>query len=193
MKEIGLAKLQDILDLRRLGDATISSTGDVLGWVGPSEIAVFNVWGPPLPLRPSEDRLFNEEAKIPPRPTISNIQWISGTQYMSPSDLDMLVGGPDRPPSKRTVEQMRADEQERRRAARGGRSAPESAAKGEQEGYWSYMQRQVQERTQQLGLTGDSMDRLEENSGEWANDVSKYVSTQKRKAVFGLLGSKLGL
>jgi len=55
------------------------------------------------------------------------------------------------------------------------------------------MQRQVQERTEQLGLTGDSMDRLEENSGEWANDVSKYVSTQKRKAVFGLLGSKLGL
>lgn len=50
MKEIGLAKLQDILDLRRLGDAAISSTGDVLGWVGPSEIAVFNVWGPPLPL-----------------------------------------------------------------------------------------------------------------------------------------------
>jgi hypothetical protein len=111
---------------------------------------------------------------------------ISPIRILQPNRLTLRsVGGPDRPPSKRTAEQMRADEQERRRAARGGRSAPESAAKGEQEGYWSYMQRQVQERTQQLGLTGDSMDRLEENSGEWANDVSKYVSTQKRKAVFG--------
>lgn len=95
------------------------------------------------------------------------------------------VGGPDRPPSKRMLEQLRAEEQERRRGAREGRPSAATAAQGEQEGYWAYMQRQVQERTEQLGLTGESMDRLEENSSGWADDVSKYVSTQKRKAVFG--------
>ena len=59
---------------------------------------------------------------------------------------------------------------------------PES---GNDEGYWSYMQRQVQERTDKLGITGDSMDRLEENSSNWARDVNKYVQSQKRKAVLG--------
>lgn len=47
------------------------------------------------------------------------------------------------------------------------------------------MQRQVADRTQQLGVSGEHMDRLEENSSNWARDVNKYVQNQKRKAVFG--------
>lgn len=81
------------------------------------------------------------------------------------------------------LEQMRQEDQQQRAAAREGRAPP--AAEGSQEGYWSYMQRQVQERTERLNVMGDNMDRLEDNSQGWANDVSKYVQTQKRKAVFG--------
>lgn len=47
------------------------------------------------------------------------------------------------------------------------------------------MQRQVQERTERLGMTNESMDRLEDNSSGFMNDVNKYVKDQKRKAVFG--------
>lgn len=47
------------------------------------------------------------------------------------------------------------------------------------------MQRQIQERTENLGLAGDSMDKVEENSQGWANDVNKYVKDQKKKAVMG--------
>jgi hypothetical protein len=82
--------------------------------------------------------------------------------------------------------QMRLEEREMRQAIREGRAPPEgSAAGGTQEGYWAYMQRQVQERTERLGIMGDSMERLEENSSGWANDVGKFVQTQKRKAVLG--------
>jgi syntaxin-binding protein 5 len=85
------------------------------------------------------------------------------------------------------MEQMKLDDVERRKALREGRVPTQSATSGNanNEGYWSYMQRQVQERTERLGIAGDSMDRLEENSSNWANDVSKFVSNQKRKAVFG--------
>lgn len=38
----------------------------------------------------SLDKLFNVEALIPPRPTISNLQWMSGTSYVSPADMDKL-------------------------------------------------------------------------------------------------------
>jgi hypothetical protein len=95
------------------------------------------------------------------------------------------VGGPDRPPSKRMIEQMKHEDQERRQALREGRAAPPPEQSGSQEGYWSYMSRQVQERTERLGIVGDSMDRLEENSSNFASDVGKYVQSQKRKAVFG--------
>lgn len=152
---------------------------------------------------PSQDRLYDPEKVTPQRPTITNLQWISGTQYVSPADMDVLgkcscnhlyivgnhiltsstVGGPDRPPSKRMVEQMRIDEEERRKALREGRAPPPE--QGNQEGYWSYMSRAVQERTERLGIAGDTMDRLEENSSNFATDVGKYVQNQKRKAVFG--------
>ncbi|KAH8692686.1 putative snare-dependent exocytosis protein [Talaromyces proteolyticus] len=191
LKEIGCTSINGVLDVQRLSDAVISPSGDVLGWSGPSELAIFNVWGAGAPLPPSEDKLYNAEAVIPPRPTISNFQWISGTQYVSPADMDLLISGPDRPPSKRMMEQLKFEERERRKALREGRTPPELSGSND-EGYWAYMQRQVQERTERLGITGDSMDRLEENSSNWANDVSKFVSNQKRKAVLGAFGSKFG-
>ncbi|KAL1964083.1 hypothetical protein VTN77DRAFT_7501 [Rasamsonia byssochlamydoides] len=193
LKEIGCAAISSILDVRRLSEALISPSGDVLGWVGPSEIAIFNVWGTGTGLKPSDDKLFNAEAVIPPRPTISNLQWIAGTQYVSPADMDLLIAGPDRPPSRQELEQMRLEERERRQALREGRSTTQGSASGsENESYWAYMQRQVQERTERLGITGDSMERLEENSSSWARDVNKYIQAQKRKAVLGALGSKFG-
>ncbi|THC99005.1 hypothetical protein EYZ11_001479 [Aspergillus tanneri] len=184
IKEIGCSAINKMVDMRRLSDATICSNGTVLVWTGPSEVGLLSVWGSGNTLKRSEDRLFNVQAVLPPRPTITNIQWISGTQYVSPADMDILtwasyanydfriVGGPDRPPSKRMQEQMRLEDQERRRGAREGRA--------------------VQERTEKLGFAGDQMERLEESSSGWARDVNKYVQTQKKKAVLGALGAKFG-
>jgi syntaxin-binding protein 5 len=45
LKEIGGAKISNILDPRRLGDAIITGSGDILGWTGPSESALLNIWG----------------------------------------------------------------------------------------------------------------------------------------------------
>lgn len=86
------------------------------------------------------------------------------------------------------IEQMRTDEQERRLASRQAAttaSASASSSGRQEEGYWAYMQRQVQERTESLGIMGDSMEKLEDNSSGWANDVNKYVGKQKKKAVMG--------
>lgn len=38
----------------------------------------------------SKDVVFNPELLIPPRPTISGVQWLTGTQYVTPADLDLL-------------------------------------------------------------------------------------------------------
>lgn len=64
-------------------------------------------------------------------------------------------------------------------------SPSSSRTEKEEEGYWAYMQRQMQERTQNLNIMGDSMDKMEENSSNWADDVNKFVSKQKKKAVMG--------
>ena len=180
LKEIGQAKLNHILDVKRLGEAAITPTGDIVAWTGPSELALLNVWGAGQSLPRSHDRLFSPEVAFPPRPTISNLQWISGTQYITPNDMDLLVGGPDRPPSKRMIAAAReAEHAERAAAARAGRPPPRGPD-GEQEGYLAYMQRQVQERTENLGIMDDHMNRLQQNSSGWATDVGKFVQKQKR-------------
>ncbi|EGC40766.1 SNARE-dependent exocytosis protein [Histoplasma capsulatum var. duboisii H88] len=196
LKEISSAPIDNILDMRRLGEAVISPSGDVIGWTGPSELAMLSLWGAGLPLRRCDDAIYNPGLSAPSRPTISNMQWISGTQYVTPSDMDLLIGGPDRPPSKHMIEQMRQEEISRQAGQRGpsqGNSTNASQTPGaSNEGYWAYMQRQVQQRTENLNIMGDSINRLEETSSGWAEDVNKYVKNQKKKAVLGVIGSKFG-
>lgn len=180
LREIGSAKVSNILNRERLGDAIITETGDVFGFTGPSETAMLNVFGTGVVINRSKDTIFNPELIIPPRPTISNFQWISGSQYVTPSDMDLLIGGPDRPPSKRMIEQQRSDEIAARQAARGQGGAP-----NQDEGYWSYMQNQLNQRTQNLNIMGDSVNKLEESSASWADQAGKFVADQKKSMVMG--------
>jgi hypothetical protein len=50
LKEIGAVKVSDVLDVRRFGEAIITSTGDILGWKGPAELALINIFGHGLQL-----------------------------------------------------------------------------------------------------------------------------------------------
>ena len=180
--------LSATLDVRRFPEARITPTGHIIAFTGPSEVAVLSVFGTGQPLSNQPGvRLFNPEALIPPRPTISNMQWVTGTQYITQSDLDLLIGGPNRPPSKRMVAQTRADQMQARSAAvaaaRPGSSS--AAASGQDEGYWNYVQKQVAERTQKLGSVNDGIDSLEQTTSNWLGDVNKFVNQQKRNAVTG--------
>lgn len=186
LKELGMARLS-MLDKTRSSSTIITTSGDIFGWTGPSEIAMLAAWGTGQSLPRSLDKLYNPEALVPPRPTISNVQWLSGTQYVSPTDLDLLIGGPDRPPSKR----MLAAAAEEDRLARSEGAGP-SRVPGTQstEGWGDYMTRQLNERTEKLNLMGDGMDNLQENSAGWADDVSKFVNKQKRNVILGGITGK---
>ena len=186
LKELGSARI-DMLDKTRTTNAIVTSSGDIFGWTGPSEIAMLSVWGTGQALPKSQDKLFNDQALIPPRPTISNLQWISGTQYVSPTDLDLLIGGPDRPPSKRM---LAASAEEDRLARSGGAGSSRVPGTQSTEGWGDYMTRQLNERTEKLNIMGDSMDKMQENSQGWADDVNKYVSKQKRNMVLGGITGK---
>lgn len=185
LKEIGKADLP-MVDSSRSTSAVVTQTGDVFAWTGPSELAVIHVWGTGKKPEQSPDTLINPELKCPPRPTISNLQWISGTQYISPPDLDLLVGGPDRPPSKRMLDAAAAEQ----RAARSGAGPAGSSQPASQEGWGDYLTRQLNERTEKLNMMGDNMENLQEQSAGWANDVNKFISKQKRNVIMGGIKGK---
>ncbi|CAM1504237.1 Fc.00g018280.m01.CDS01 [Cosmosporella sp. VM-42] len=181
LRDLGRADLP-MVDISRSTSSVVTQTGDIFAWTGPSELAVIHVWGTGKGPQQSPDVLINPKLICSPRPTISNLQWISGTQYVSPTDLDLLIGGPDRPPSKRMLDAAAAEQ----RAARSG-EGPSSSG---QEGWGDYLTRQLNERTEKLNIMGDNMDNLEQNSAGWADDVNKFISRQKRNVVLGGLKGK---
>lgn len=98
--------------------------------------------------------------------------------------------------------QMRAEEEQHRRANKAATPASSSSAYPSypthqappaQEGWGAWASRQFNERTEKLNAVGDSMDNLSANSAGWADDVNKFVNKQKRGLVTGLVKSKFGL
>lgn len=85
------------------------------------------------------------------------------------------------------IAQARSDEAAAKQASRPGASG---APAGAQEGYWEYMQRQLNERTEKLGLVSDNVNKLEQNSSSWADDVGKFVNKQKKNMVMGAIKGK---
>ncbi|CZT42500.1 related to SRO77-polarized exocytosis by regulating SNARE function [Rhynchosporium secalis] len=187
LKEISAAPIA-MLDRTRTTNSIVTTSGDIFGWTGPSEIAMLSVWGTAQTLRKSNDKTFNPEALVPPRPTISNMQWIAGTQYVSPTDLDLLIGGPDRPPSKRMMAAAAAEDRARSSGGPGSsRGAPSTVST---EGWGDYMTRQLNERTEKLNIAENTTDRMLESSQGWADGVNKYVNKQKRNMVLGGITGK---
>lgn len=45
LKQIASTNISHILDVRRFAEAVVTPTGDMIGWTGPSELALLNVWG----------------------------------------------------------------------------------------------------------------------------------------------------
>ncbi|POS84994.1 hypothetical protein EPUL_003628 [Erysiphe pulchra] len=180
LKEINSAKIP-AFDVSRISASVLTQNGSIFGWTGPSELAVMRVWGTSQPLLPSEDRLINTQITTPSRPTISSLEWIRGTQFLSPNDLDLLIGGPDRPTSM----------QRRGAQAEAGqtRNHDSNEAHGS-ESWGDYMARQLNERTEKLDLVGDSLNKIQESSQSWANDVSKFVKKQKRGMILNAVTGK---
>jgi syntaxin-binding protein 5 len=87
------------------------------------------------------------------------------------------------------LQEARANEAQARATGQPGASS----AQGQQEGYWAYMQRQVQERTERLGVLGESVSKLEDASSSWANEASKYAQKTKKNLIMGAVKGKLGL
>ncbi|ORY67197.1 lethal giant larvae like, C-terminal-domain-containing protein [Pseudomassariella vexata] len=186
LKEIGSAPLK-MMDGSRGTESIVTEEGTVFCWTGPSELAVLNVWGAGREIENTADVLINPELRIPTRPTISNVQWLSGTQYVSPTDLDLLIGGAERPPSKRMMAAAAAE----LRGGGAGPASPTTAARaGAQEGWGDYLTRQLNERTEKLNLMSDTMDNAADSSQKWAEDAGKWASQQKRKMILGGLTSK---
>lgn len=163
---------------RKLDQFYVSDTGDLVGWLEDGQYGAACIWGIGTRLRQSKPSLlYNPQLAVPPRPTISNLQWIAGTQHITAEQLAELIF-PNRPPPPRQPIVPKPI----------GRTNTASSQQGE--GMWSAMQKGIEERTKNLNLMGDSMDRLGESAQSFSEEVDKFVKDAKRKALWGGIKGK---
>jgi syntaxin-binding protein 5 len=75
----------------RLHEIVITPDGDIFCWTDKMECSLFTIWGRGLKMSDiPADALFDAVKSVPARPTISNLQWIMGTQYIRTDDLNLL-------------------------------------------------------------------------------------------------------
>lgn len=157
-----------------------------MGWSGEHELMLTYLFGRGTVLddpKTPQDVLYNPNTPPPPRPTISNLQWLTGAQYISTTDLDLLIGGPDRPMSAKQQMQIRQEAAQAKQQERGAGAASAAGAAGG--GVFANMGKALQERTEALSFAGDSLDKLGDTSAKFADDVDKFVKQQKRKMLLG--------
>ncbi|TGJ71006.1 hypothetical protein EYR41_003011 [Orbilia oligospora] len=175
LKEIGVFDLPAVVDRTKLSNCRITREGFISAWTSHVEFGLFYLWGTGKQLHTQpKDILYNPDIAVPARPTISGLQWISGTQHISADDFDILIGGPDRPPSQKQIKaQQKTNGGDKSPAATNGNSV------------FGNMANAFNARTQNLQNFQDNMQNLENTTAEFAKATSKFIESQKRKAVLG--------
>ena len=95
---------------------------------------------------------------------------------MRSQELDVLIGGYLRKPSKRTF--VEAPEVHGVSTVRGSTA---------NDSYMSQMSRKITERTQKLTVVEDTLKNIEESSTKWLNEVSEFAKSQQKKAALSAL------
>ncbi|KAK6344206.1 hypothetical protein TWF696_007848 [Orbilia brochopaga] len=168
LKDLGSAELPKPYDDSRLADCHITREGYIILWTGTTEIGIFYLWGKGKPLSSMpKDILYNPNCSIPSRPTITGLQWIKGGGSIPIEEYELAIGGPNRPMSKKQMEE----------AAQGGGGKGGSVFGNLTAGFNA--------RTQNLQNFQDNMQNLENTSSEFAKATNKFIAQQKKNAILG--------
>ncbi|BFZ59097.1 Lethal(2) giant larvae sro7 [Saitoella coloradoensis] len=178
-------------DIQRLEEAVLTENGDLFIWTGAAELGLFSLWHTGgRPPSAQQDQLFDALKATPARPTISTWQWVTGTVYVNQQDLDLLIGGPNRPLSKKMLLEQRVRDEQQRLAARAQAQAgmTQGIQNDANSGVFGQMVQNLSERGERLGTMENQFDHLEQATGEWLKEIKGFAGQTKRKAVMKGLG-----
>lgn len=113
LQEIIVNKLPFTASPETIGDSIVMQNGDIIIRRNKLSAALINIWGRGINYDDiPADALYDVMKPLPPRPTISTMQWIKGTPVATIQDVDAIVGGTRRPKSKETIERERAQREQ---------------------------------------------------------------------------------
>uniref|UniRef100_A0A060SYL3 ARAD1C02112p n=1 Tax=Blastobotrys adeninivorans TaxID=409370 RepID=A0A060SYL3_BLAAD len=161
-------------------DSLVLRTGDIILRPETTFGALVRIWGKGVKFEDiPQDALYDVMKEMPPRPTISTLQWVKGRQYTTVEDLDELIGGPRRPKSKAQVEQDNA-RKEQERLLRSKRTNT-SSSQGSSSSYYNTREGGEQQGGRFGGIQ-NAFDNLEKSSAEYMNGLNEMIDSAKTSA-----------
>lgn len=166
LKEIFVQKLPFWTNPEYIGESVILPNGDIIVRQDKITAALINIWGKGIQQTdiPS-DVLYDAMKVIPPRPTISTIQWLKGRPVATISDIDALLGGPRRPPSKFMIEQEQAQNEQRRLVDQKARRQGRTNSYNTVNSYGNGMMNSISK----------TFDNLEESTSQYLNSLNESM------------------
>lgn len=187
---------------------TITDHGDVLLADDHGSMTLTNILGQGSSLSEQREIELFDTMKQPsiPRPTISTWAWVTGTQYVKPADLDLIISGGNRPLSKRALERLAASEKQQallqRQAASRDKMANRATSQANRniggndratgQNAFGDMQQGGNERGELVSHVNDVFDNISKASGEWLGEIDKITSNAKKSAGKAVLRNYLG-
>ncbi|KAG5518344.1 hypothetical protein PMAC_003141 [Pneumocystis sp. 'macacae'] len=91
----------------KLNKSIVTMAANIYLWINETEFSLFYLLGSGVRINKLASHvLYDDLKKIPQRPTISTWEWIIGTNYITIPELDLLIGGPNRPLPKKLLDSL---------------------------------------------------------------------------------------
>lgn len=167
-------------------DSIVARMGDLFVRSGRSTAAMINIWGRGMTASDiPQDHLYDAMKALPPRPTISTVQWVRGRQYITVEDLDNLLGGPRRPKNRRKAEMERNREEQ-------ARLVDMKKTSSRREAEWSrYESDDAESSNSRFGGISAAFNNLEQSTNEYVDSLGDMIKNAKNNAVKSSLKSSL--
>ncbi|EGV63012.1 Lethal(2) giant larvae sro7 [Yamadazyma tenuis] len=191
-------------DLNSISKSNVLRTGDLYVRTGESEFInlALSIKDPRRKNKDTTDLLFNENSVIPPKPSVSALQWAKGAStVISVPDLNALIGGPNRKPAKHPESQMAFNiSPENNQTAGYGNTYGGVERSDDGRGYKEPVRKDGT--TRNFGSTGfmkslqTGVEQMEESLNGYANSMSETMNesleSQKRSMYSSAFKSKFG-
>ncbi|KTW27292.1 hypothetical protein T552_02275 [Pneumocystis carinii B80] len=153
------------LFIDKLNKTIITIIGVIYLWVNEMELSLFNLFGNGIRITEFPSGiLYDSSKKVPPRPTISTWEWITGTKYITAAELDSLIGGPDRPLPKKLLQSL-AEQKLKNKTEKKAHSACQQNEHPDSYGnIFVQTTENIRERGRKIFDVGEKLEFLEESS-----------------------------
>ncbi|KTW31251.1 uncharacterized protein T551_01323 [Pneumocystis jirovecii RU7] len=163
----------------KLNKSIVTLAANIYLWVNETELSLFYLLGNGVRINEfSSGVLYDDLKKVPQRPTISTWEWIIGTNYITIAELDLLIGGSNRPLPKKLLNSL-AEQKLKDRTKKKAAPVDEQNSFQSSGTLFTQTTENIRERGKKIFGIEEKLNSLESSSMSLLKSIQDYAGQQK--------------